>query len=342
MSLFASGDSETAAELAACTPQALRLARIDDALPYSVLQLEQVRRRVREFDILHFHTDYLHFPLVRAVNCPAVTTMHGRLDLPDYQTTFAAFPDMPLVSISDHQRRPLRAHWAARSIMVSSDLYTYSPSSAGYLAFLGRISPEKRPDRAIEIARRTGLDLKIAAKVDKVDEAYFEAVIQPLLANPHIEFIGEVDERGKQQLLAGAAALLFPIDWPEPFGLVLIEAMACGTPVIAWCHGSVPEVVDDGITGYIVDSVDEAVAAVDRIGSLSRCAVRQCFESRFTAARMAADYVRVYQAQLDLDFSLRKDDLPARRSVVCDPFGFTSSPQSRTLPDMKESRAAGD
>jgi glycosyltransferase involved in cell wall biosynthesis len=296
--LFASGDSRTAAELVPCSPSALRLAQVRDATPYSVVQLEHLRRRAGEFDLLHFHTDYLHFPLARSLARPNVTTMHGRLDLPEYQVIFAEFSDMPLVSISNDQRRPLAARWAATVRHgLPARLYDFSPAGAdGYLAFLGRISPEKRPDRAIAIAMRTGLELKIAAKMDRFDQAYFDETIRPLLAHPGIEFIGEIGEQQKQAFLGGARALLFPIDWPEPFGLVMIEAMACGTPVIAWRQGSVPEIVDHGVTGFVVDDIDEAVAAVERIGTLDRLAVRRRFEQRFTAERMARDYVRIYES----------------------------------------------
>jgi glycosyltransferase involved in cell wall biosynthesis len=222
--------------------------------------------------------------------------MHGRLDLPDLYPLFAEFQGLPLVSISDQQRRPLPADWVATVQHGVPDLYAFSPAAAdGYLAFLGRICPEKRPDRAIEIARRSGVALKIAAKVDRVDEAYFQNEIRPLLAGPGVEFIGEIGEDEKAEFLGRARALLFPIDWPEPFGLVLIEAMACGTPVVAWRRGAVPEVVDEGLTGFIVDDVDAAVAAVLRVGSLPRAAVRRRFEERFTALRMARDYLAVYE-----------------------------------------------
>jgi glycosyltransferase involved in cell wall biosynthesis len=298
VALFASGDSETAAELVPCAPKALRLADIQDTLPFSVLQLEKIRRRAGDFDVVHFHTDYLHFPLVPGLAAPAVTTMHGRLDLPNYQSLFAEFADIALVSVSDDQRKPLPARWIATVPHgLPTDLYSLSPGRAGgYLAFLGRISPEKRPDRAIEIARRAGAELKIAAKVDKVDQAYFDETIRPLLKDPRIEYVGEINDSQKQAFLAGASALLFPIDWPEPFGLVQIEAMACGVPVIAWRRGSVPEVVEDGVTGFIVEGIDEAVAAVDKIPSLSREAVRRGFERRFSIERAARDYVRVYES----------------------------------------------
>jgi len=295
--LFASGDSETAADLVSCTPRALRLAQVRDAQCYNILQLEQVRQRAAEFDILHFHTDYLHFPLFRNAGLPVVTTMHGRMDLPDYPPLFNEFHDMPVVSISNHQRRALHANWEA-TVYHGLPLNLFSGSSshpAAYLAFLGRICPEKRPDRAIEIAKRAGLPLKIAAKVDPADEVYFETTIRPLLDHPLVEFIGEINEHQKQSFLANALALLFPIDWPEPFGLAMIEAMACGTPVIAWRAGSVPEVVDESVTGFIVDSIEAAVAAVRRVPSLSRTTVRQRFEKRFSVERMAHDYVALYE-----------------------------------------------
>jgi glycosyltransferase involved in cell wall biosynthesis len=299
--LFASGDSETAAELVSSTPQALRLARVSDALPYHLLQLEQVRRRGREFDILHFHCDCLHFPVARCIGQPTVTTMHGRLDMPDYPPLFAEFDDMPLVSISNEQRLPLEANWVATVHHgLPPELYGFSPYAlGGYLAFLGRICPEKRPDRAIEIAKRVNVPLKIAAKVDKADQDYFDQVVRPLLNDPRIEFIGEIGEAEKQAFLAGARALLFPVDWPEPFGLVLIEAMACGTPIVAWRHGSVPEVVDHGTTGFIVDNMDEAIAAVRQIDRLDRKDIRRRFEARFSVERMAREYLQVYESLVE-------------------------------------------
>lgn len=303
VTLFASGDSRTAAELVACVPQALRLdPDVNDYAPYTYIQLEQLRQRAAQFDIIHFHTDLAHLPLVRAgVATCTVTTLHGRLDLPDYRPLFAAFDDVPLVSISNQQRQPLPgARWAGtvyHGLPADVCTFTETPSSDEYFAFIGRISPEKRPDRAIEIARRAGVKLRMAAKVDPVDRAYFRNTIEPLLRDaPHVEFIGEIGEAEKSSFLGNARALLFPIDWPEPFGLVLIEAMSCGTPVIAWRCGAVPEVVDHGVTGFVVDSMDEAVEAVRRVSSLDRRTVRERFEQRFSVERMARDYLAVYAA----------------------------------------------
>jgi glycosyltransferase involved in cell wall biosynthesis len=300
VTLFASSDSVTSARLIGCSSTALRLSpTVVDALPWHLVMLERVRRRAGRFDVLHFHIDLMQFPLLRTIGTPAVTTLHGRQDLPDLPDFYRSFPDMPLVSISDHQRRPLPpVNWAATVHHgLPLDLYTFQPLSAGYLLFLGRISPEKRPDRAIEIATRAGVPLKIAAKIDKTDEAYWKMKIEPLVrGNRLVDFVGEVGEADKNALLGGASALLFPIDWPEPFGLVMIEAMACGTPVIASRCGSVPEVIDDGATGFIVDDVDAAVAAVGRVGALDRAGVRATFERRFDIARVAQDYVAVYDA----------------------------------------------
>ena len=298
VTLFASGDSRTAAELVPCAPKALRLAQVHDTLPYNVMQLEKIRRRAAEFDVLHFHSDFMHFPLVPSFDAPALTTLHGRLDLPNYQMLIREFGAVPLVSVSDHQRNSLPGAWIGTVPHgLPPNLYQFSPEGAGgYLAFLGRISPEKRPDRAIEIARRAGVPLKIAAKVDKVDEAYFENEIRPLLSDPLIEYVGEINDSQKQAFLGGAMALLFPIDWPEPFGLVQIEAMACGAPVIAWRRGSVPEVVEHGVTGFIVDDIDEAVAAVEMARSISRRGVRRGFERRFSIGRVARDYVRIFES----------------------------------------------
>jgi glycosyltransferase involved in cell wall biosynthesis len=300
VTLFASGDSQTRARLVASVPQALRLnPAVKDSLPYAVLQLEHVRQRLGEFDVVHFHSDYIHFPLARSLATDrTITTMHGRLDLPDYKALFSEFSDIPLVSISNHQRTPLAGqNWYGTVYHgLPPTVCRFQQQPRGdYFAFLGRISPEKRPDRAIEIAARAGVKLKIAAKVDVADEPYFRSHIEPLLAQPHVEFIGEISEQEKPQFLGNARALLFPIDWPEPFGLVVIEAMSCGTPVIAWRAGSVPEVVDHGVTGWIVDSIEAAVDAVHCVPLLDRYTVRARFEQRFCVERMARDYVKLYQ-----------------------------------------------
>jgi glycosyltransferase involved in cell wall biosynthesis len=252
------------------------------------------------FDLIHYHIDYLHFPLSRRGTTPHVTTLHGRLDLPELQAVYDEFADMPVISISNAQRAPLpQANWLGTVHHgLPASLYRFSPRGRGYFAFLGRISPEKRVDRAIEIAQRIGKPLKIAAKVDKVDRDYFDEQIKWRLADPLVEFIGEIDERRKSELLGGADALLFPIDWPEPFGLVAIEALACGTPVIAFRNGAVPEVVEDGVTGFIVDSVEEAVDAASLVGALDRRVCREVFESRFSVERMAGDYVDLYELAL--------------------------------------------
>jgi glycosyltransferase involved in cell wall biosynthesis len=301
VTLFASGDSKTRAKLVPTVANALRLVpEVKDFAPYAVLQMEHLRQRADEFDVIHFHGDFMHLPLARALTgARTVTTLHGRLDLPDYQPLFAEFSDAPLVSISNHQRLPLGgANWRATVYHgLPPDVCAYRAKPQGdYLAFLGRISPEKRPDRAIEIARLAGMKIKLAAKVDNVDQKYFREHIEPLLNDPHVEFIGEIDESRKVEFLGNALALLFPIDWPEPFGLVLIEAMSCGTPCIGWRAGAVPEVIDHGITGFVVDSIDAAVDAVRRVSMLDRSAVRARFEQRFSAERMARDYVDVYRA----------------------------------------------
>jgi glycosyltransferase involved in cell wall biosynthesis len=312
VTLFASGDSTTAAQLVPCVDRALRLnPAFRDPVPHHVLMLEEVRRRAGEFDVLHFHLDLLHFPLVRALGARALTTLHGRLDLPELAPFYRAFDDVPLVSISMSQRAPMPpVSWLANVPHgISADRLRFNPGpSDPFLAFVGRISPEKRPDRAIAIAARAGLPLKIAAKVDPVDQGYWDRHVAPLVAaHPGVEYVGEVDDAHKADLLGRAAALLFPIDWPEPFGLVMIEAMACGTPVVAFRCGSVPEVVDEGVTGFIVDDCDAAVAAVRRIGSIDRAGVRARFEQRFTAERMATDYLAAYRLLLDE---------PARLSVA--------------------------
>jgi glycosyltransferase involved in cell wall biosynthesis len=297
VTLFASGDSETSAELVRAVPQGLRLGGIRDHTASLLVMLEEVRRRASSFDVIHFHVDLLQFPSFRGSSATCLTTLHGRLDLPDFHPVYRAFPEMPLVSISNNQRLPLpHANWLAN---IQHGLPMGPPPlnvlKQGYLAFLGRIAEEKRPDRAIEIAKRTGIPLKIAAKVDPTDQAYFDHVIRPQLDHPLIEFIGEIGDHEKRDFLGNAIALLFPIEWPEPFGLVMIEAMREGTPSIAWRRGSVPEVVDEGVTGFIVDSVEEAVGAVHMAVDLDRNAVRQRFEERFTASQMASNYVLEYE-----------------------------------------------
>jgi glycosyltransferase involved in cell wall biosynthesis len=298
VTLFASGDSKTAARLVPCCPRALRLAPgCIDMLAHHVVMLERVFAELGRFDVVHFHIDYLHFPLSRRYRAPHLTTLHGRLDLPDLVPLYRQFPDMPVVSISDAQRAPLPyLDWKGTVHHgLPPDLHPLGPGGGGYLAFLGRVSPEKRLDRAIEIAKRAGLPLRTAAKVDPADREYFERQIRRRLNDPHVEYLGEVTEDQKADLLGRAEALLFPIDWPEPFGLVMIEAMACGTPVIAWRHGSVPEVIEPGVSGFIVDSMDEAVDAVRRARDLSRARCRQAFDARFTSERMARDYLALYE-----------------------------------------------
>lgn len=299
VTLFASGDSITAAELDPCSARALRLSpNVLDALPHHMIMLEKVARRAHEFDVLHFHIDLMHAPVVRNFAHRTLTTLHGRLDLPDLQPFYAAFPNLPLVSISHAQRLPMPpVNWVGNVYHgLPRDLLNFSASPAGdYLAFLGRISPEKRPDRAIEIAAGAGLPLKIAAKIDRVDQAYWDECIAPLVrAHPNIEYVGEIGEQQKSAFLGAARALLFPIDWEEPFGLVMIEAMACGTPVIAFGRGSVPEVIDDGVTGFVVNTVDEAIEALKKLDHLDRARVRARFEERFTVERMARDYIEIY------------------------------------------------
>ncbi len=298
VTLFASGDSQTSAKLEPIWPRALRLdPAIRDPIAPHMLLMEAVRQQAEQFDVLHFHMDYWSFSMFSRQKTPFVTTMHGRLDLPELQPVFDTFPQVPVVSISDSQRRPLPQANYARTVLhgLPKDLLTPTGREPGYLAFLGRIAPEKRPDRAIRIARACGLPLKIAAKVDVVDKKYFEETIAPLLQGADVEMIGEINDARKPDFLSGALGLLMPIDWPEPFGLVMIEAMACGTPVIAFNRGSVPEVVEDGLTGFIVEDETSAVAAVSRLHTLSRDRVRQRFEERFTARRMAEDYLGVYR-----------------------------------------------
>jgi glycosyltransferase involved in cell wall biosynthesis len=300
VTLFASGDSITNAVLEPCSPQALRLdpGHPDPLLAYGVA-LARIADRASHFDVVHSHIDWLHIPLLQCLGLPFVTTLHGRLDWPNLNGCFDnCFPEAPFVSISNAQRAPLpQARWVATVHHgLPKNLLEPNFAPEGYLAFLGRIAPEKGPETAIRLARAAGIPLKIAAKVDRVDRAYFEARVRPLIDGRDIEFVGEIDESQKTRFLGNAAALLFPICWPEPFGLVQIEAMACGTPVIAFRAGSVLELIEDGVTGFVVDSHDDALSAINRVPILDRRAVRASFERRFTARRMAEDYVRVYEA----------------------------------------------
>jgi glycosyltransferase involved in cell wall biosynthesis len=299
VSLFASCDSVTSARLVPMCDRSLRLdPGCVDQMAHHVRQIEEVYRRQQDFDCIHFHIDYLHFPMSARMGAARLTTLHGRLDIPDLAPLYRVFSDEPVVSISDAQRRPLPfANWQTTIHHgLPPRLLTFHEERGKYLAFLGRISPEKRPDRAIELASRTGYPLKIAAKVDKADKEYFDEKIRPLLeGNNVVEFIGEIGESEKDEFLGNAAGLLFPIDWPEPFGLVMIEAMACGTPTIAWRRGSVPEIIDDGVSGFIVDDMEQAAAAVARLETLDREGVRATFDRRFSVARMARDYVEAYR-----------------------------------------------
>ena len=266
VTLFASGDSKTSANLVRCCDMALRLnPSVRDTLPYHMIMLDEVRRRIDQFDVLHFHIDILHGPLVRDIADRTLTTLHGRLDLPDLASFYAAFRELPLASVSNDQQKYLRnVNWAGTAHHgLPRELLAFRPKADGCLAFLGRIAPEKRPDRAIEIAMLSGMPLKIAAKVDRADQVYWQETIHPMVETyPDVEFIGEIDEHDKAEFLGGAAALLFPIDWPEPFGLVMIEAMACGTPVIAYRRGSVPEIIEENVSGFVVDTIEEAVMAI--------------------------------------------------------------------------------
>jgi len=308
VTLFASGDSVTAAELVSCADVALRLSKkTRDPLPYYMMMLDKIMTRAHEFEVLHFHIDMLHYPVLRYLRSRAVTTLHGRLDLPDLPPFYSRFPQFPLVSVSNSQRATMPpVNWAGTVLHgLPKNLLTFcNEPKDTYLAFLGRISPEKRPDHAIKIAARAGLPLKIAAKVDDVDRIYWEEKIRPLLAAyPLAEYIGEINEHEKADFLGNAQALLFPIAWPEPFGLVMIEAMACGTPVIAFACGSVCEVIEPGGSGYVVQNVDEAVSAVKTVSTLSRPGVRSAFDARFTAERMAHDYMHIYRRLIAEDMN---------------------------------------
>ncbi len=299
VTLFASGDSITKARLISHVDEGLRLNKsCVDPLAHHIVQMQEVIDRAHDFDILHFHTDYLHFPFTSQLKVPSVTTLHGRLDIPDLQYIYKKFSSQKLISISNNQRTPLPyVNWMGTVYHgLPPNLYHPGKGDGNYLAFLGRVSPEKGIDRAIEIAIASKCRIKIAAKVDKVDEFYFTSQIKPLLNHPLVEFIGEIDEDQKTEFLGKARALLFPINWAEPFGLVMIESMACGTPVIAFRNGSVPEVIDEGKSGFIVQSVAEAVVAVSKINQIPRALVRKVFEDRFTTSRMAKDYLHVYSS----------------------------------------------
>ena len=304
VTLFASGDSVTKAELVSNVEKSLRLfGKCQDHLSYHVIQLQEIADKAHEFDIIHFHNDYIHFPVTNYFNVPFVTTLHGRLDLPELQYIYNRFPEQPVISISDNQRKPLpQANWKGTVYHgLPSDLLNLQDKTGNYFAFLGRISPEKGVDKAIEIAKRAGIKIKIAAKVDEADKEYFKNDIGKLLDDPLVEFIGEINEDQKQGFLENALALLFPINWPEPFGMVMIEAMACGTPVIAFNYGSVPEVIDNGKSGFIVNSVDEAVKKTDHLHLLPRKQIRECFEQRFTVQRMADDYLNIFNSMVNSD-----------------------------------------
>jgi glycosyltransferase involved in cell wall biosynthesis len=298
VTLFASGDSITDARLVAIIEKNLRPDPLrHDWLMYHMMMLDRVADMADEFDVIHFHTDYLHFPLAKKLHVPHVTTLHGRLDLPELIPLYRHFSDVPLVSISNSQRIPLPwVNWLDTVYHgLPSDLYSFQSDPGDYFAFIGRISPEKRVDRAIEIALHCGVPLYIAAKIDKLDEAYFNECIKPLLQHPTIEYIGEIGEQEKRTFLGKARALLFPIDWPEPFGLVLIEAFASGTPVIAYRHGSIPEIMEEGVTGFIVTNQEQAMEAAGKIDTIDRRNCREVFERRFTATRMAENYLQIYR-----------------------------------------------
>jgi glycosyltransferase involved in cell wall biosynthesis len=297
VTLFASGDSQTAAKLVPIVPRGLRLDGIHDSTPYNMRMLDQVAARQDEFDMLHFHIDFFQSPLFRGMAHKTLTTLHGRQHLPELPDIYRAFPHMPLVSISNHQRLPVPpVNWMGTVYHgLPNTLLKEGRGEGGYLAFLGRICPDKGILAAIEIARRAGMTLKVAAKVDPADQAYYDEQVAPVLAHsPHVEFIGEINDARKPEFLGNARALLFPICWPEPFGLVMIESMACGTPVIAFNCGSVPEIMENGLTGYVVDDVDQAVVAVGKLDALFRPSIRSRFEERFSVAAMARDYVRIY------------------------------------------------
>jgi glycosyltransferase involved in cell wall biosynthesis len=324
VTLFASGDSTTASRLVACSRRSLRTDPncVDSLAPHYAM-VERVARSAKKFDIIHFHVDYLHFPSSRRDKLSQITTLHGRLDIADLVPLYREYVEMPLVSISNAQRKPLPwVNWVGNVHHgLPANLFSLNRSAGKYLAFLGRISREKRPDRAIEIATRLNMPLKIAAKIDRADAEYFATEIKGLMDNPLVEFLGEISDDEKQDFLGNATACLMPIDWPEPFGLNMIEAMACGTPTVAFRHGSVPEIITNGLNGYIVESMEEAVEAVSRIPVISRADCRRTFEERFTSSRMAADYLQIYEAQAELGTSTQQ---LARGTLAAIPEGIAS------------------
>ena len=334
VTLFASGDSLTEARLVPMCKQSLRLAPgCVDSLAHHVLMIERVLDNAEDFDLIHFHIDYLHYPRTRDLNVATLTTLHGRLDIPDLVPLYQRFRDVPVVSISNSQREPLPwLNWQ-RTVYhgLPVDGLKFQPVPGKYLAFLGRISPEKGLDQAIAIARQAGVELKIAAKIDRVDQAYFDEIIKPLLNGPGVDFVGEISQSEKSEFLGGALALLCPVQWPEPFGLVMIEAMSCGTPVIAYPRGSIPELVEDGVSGFIVGNISHAVKTVSEAAALSRQQCRDYFERRFSAARMCEDYLEVYKSLFELN----------RESVKSVAFpGILTSPPSRIPPTTVRAKRA--
>ena len=297
VTLFASGDSKTSAELRAIVPEALRLKDCEDSLAPHILQIDEVMDRANEFDVIHFHTDYLNFPFTKSLEVPHVTTLHGNLGIPELQPLYNRYRHQPVISISNSQRKPLpQANWVGNVYHgIPSNLFKPGKGKDGYLAFLGRVSPEKGLENAIAIATTAGVPIKVAAKIDKADEEYYEENIRELFEHPLVEFIGEINEKQKEKFLGNALALIFPINWEEPFGMVLIEAMACGTPVIAFNRGSVQEIIEDGQNGFIVSTNKRAVKALDQLHKIDRKVVRHLFEERFTSRKMAMDYINIYE-----------------------------------------------